>query len=188
MSNNNYIKILNKELSYRLYEEGKLGNKLKTWKTLDALLLDNYVGNVTIRYAGGYNKWCQYNVTQEIILSALAKMQDEGANLSLIRFNESAPDDQLLIQGELTEDVDHKYILSYSTDKVPMREAMRLPKELLGRKALTFVLSHMSIKSRENMQRLLGLYPGAVIEFSTYGCLLGDIPGNNTVFWEVRNY
>ena len=27
-----------------------------------------------------------------------------------------------------------------------------------------------------------------VVEFSAYDCAVGDTAGNNTVFWEVRNY
>jgi len=183
-----YIKIVNKKLSYKLYEEGLFGNKLRTWKNLDELNLDEYIGNVTIRYAGQYDKWCKYNVKQVEIKSELRKMADEGADLTLVRFNESAPDDHLLIQGELVEDCDYKYILSYSTDKIPMREAMKRPKEILGAKALPILFGYMSLASKENTKRLLSLYPNAVIEFSVYDCLLGNIPENNTVFWEVRNY
>lgn len=27
-----------------------------------------------------------------------------------------------------------------------------------------------------------------ITEFSAYGCMVGDRPHRNTIFWEVRNY
>jgi len=182
------MKIINKEMSFKLYEAGEFGNKLRTWSNLDSLLLDNYCGNVTIRYASKYGKWCKYNVQQDRIKNELIKMEGDGADLTLIRFNESAPDDHLVIQGEIMEDGDYQYILCYSTDKITMREAMKHPKEMLGLPVINLLKKYLSKPSMDNIERLLSLYPYAVIEFSTYDHCLGNIPGNNTIFWEVRNY
>lgn len=180
--------ITNKEASYKLYERGEFGNKLRIWSTVDSLLMDSYSGTVTIRYSSKYGKWCAYEVEQGGIKTELAKWKNEGADLTLVRFNESAPDENLVMQGEFVADSDYKYILSYSTDKVKMREAMRLPRELLGVKALHFMQSHLSLESNRNLKRLLNTYPCAVVEFSVYNHFIGDTPANNTVFWEVRNY
>jgi hypothetical protein len=183
------MRIINKGESYKLYESGAFGNKLRTWNTLDDLLADRYGGNVTMRYAGGYNKWCEYNIPQIMIPLKMEEWKKQGADILLVRFNETAPDDRLIIQGEFGEDKDYGYILSYSTDKGKSnREAMKSPLSAVGRDAKLILGKHLSMQSRRNMYRLLELYPYAIVEFSTYDTFLGDIPGNNTIFWEVRNY
>jgi len=180
--------IFNKSESYNLYEKGAFGNKLRIWNNLESLLQDSYNGAVTIRYIDGYNKWCQYNVKQNELNNMLDTFVQDGANIDKFRFNESAPDNHLLIQGEFVEDVEYKYILSYSTDKVKMRDAMHYPNELLGINAFHLMQNYLSKKSMRNLKRLLATHPCAVIEFSVYDHFLGDIPENNTIFWEVRNY
>ncbi len=183
-----YTKITSKEISYQLYENGEFGNKLNTWTDVDSVLSDGYDGTVTMRYASKYGKWCKYNIKQSEIREELSRWNDEGADLALVRFNESAPDNKLTIQGEFVVDSEYGYIFSYSTDKVKMREAMALPDELIGNEALNLLRGHLSIESNRNLKRLLDTYPAAVIELSVYDHFLGDIPGNNAVFWEVRNY
>ena len=180
--------ISTKENSFKLYEAGEFGNKLRTWHNVYELKEDEYQGTVTMRYASKYGKWCQYDVPQDMIRGILFDWEVEGADIRKIRFNESAPDDHLFIQGEIKEDPEYKYILNYSTAKVKMREAMQNPQELLGRDALHRVQEHLSLASMRNLKRLFATYPYAVIEFSTYDHFLGDTPKNNTIFWEVRNY
>lgn len=181
-------KIINKEMSFLLYDNGCFGNKLKTWNNADDVFADDYCGDVTMRYASKYGKWCKYNVPQKEIQAVVDLWRKDGADEQLIRYNESAPDDTLLIQGEFAEDVNHRYILSYSTDKVKMRTAMELPEELTGNQALDKIKNSLSLDSLYNMLRLLNTYKYAVVEFSTYDHYLGNCPGNNTIFWEVRNY
>lgn len=180
--------ILNKAESYNLYEKGAFGNKLRIWNDIESLLQDSYDGTVTIRYIDGYNKWCQYNVKQNEINNLLDIFIRDGANIDKFRFNESAPDDCLIIQGEFCESNEYKYILSYSTDKVKMRDAMQYPNDLLGINAFHLMQKYLSKESMRNLKRLLATHPQAVIEFSVYDYFLGDIPENNTIFWEVRNY
>lgn len=170
-------------MSFKLYASGEFGNKLRTWEDLNSLLIDTYSGTVTMRYAGKYNKWCSYNISKDKVRNEILRWESEGADISLIRFNESAPDENLIIQGEISEDSNLGLILSYSTDKVKMRQAMENPKECLGWEALAMLKKHLSPLSRINVSRLLARYSGAVIEFSTYNHMLGNIPKNNTIFW-----
>lgn len=181
-------RIRSKEDSYRLYQAGAFGNKLRTWDDLDTLLSDDYCGDVSMRYASGYGKWFGYSISQKDIRAELSRWLSEGADLGFVRFNETPPDDHLVFQGEIMTDIEYKYILSYSTDKVSLRAAMEYPTEALGDAAMRLIYQHLSKASIQNVKRLMGMYQHAVIEFSTYDHHLGDIPGNNTVFWEVRNY
>lgn len=183
-----YKGIANKAESFDLYVSGKFGNKLRTWDTYHDLCMSNYHGTVTMRYVETDSKWCKYRVAREDINDVLADWRDQGASMIKVRFNESAPDDKLLIQGEIQEHPEHKYVLSYSHEQVPMREAMRNPESMLGREALWLLEGHLSKASMRNLKHIFATYPRAIVEFSCYDHMLGDIPDNNTIFWEVRNY
>ena len=183
-----YKGIANKKDSYALYDVGELGNKLRSWPNYTALCKIHYSGTLTLRYAGTDSNWCKYRVAREDVNDLLVKWRDEGADMTKVKFSESAPDHHLVIQGEIQEHPEHKYVLSYSTKKVTMREAMRHPENMLGTKALYLLQEHFSLESMRNLKRLFATYPLAVVEFSTYDHMLGNIPENNTVFWEVRNY
>ena len=183
-----YKGIPDKETSYALYDAGKFGNRLRGWQNYAALCRSEYYGQLTMRYAAADSKWCAYKVARKDVSDLMVKWRDEGANMTKIRFNESAPDDHLLIQGEIQEHSRNKYMLSYSTNKVTMREAMKHPKSTLGGNAIQVLQEHMALESMRNLRRLFATYPMAVVEFSVYDHNLGDVPDNNTVFWEVRNY
>ncbi len=183
-----YKGIPNKQASYALYEVGEFGNKLRSWSSYAKLCEVHFSGMLTMRYAGKAGSFCEYRVDREDVNDMLIKWRDEGAEITKVKFNESAPDDHLLIQGEIQQHSSKKYVLSYSTDKVTMREAMRNPQDMIGQKALFLLQEHFSKESMRNLKRLFATYDRAVVEFSTYDHFLGNLPENNTVFWEVRNY
>jgi len=183
-----YKGIADKQTSFALYEAGDFGNKLRSWRNYSQLRMIHFAGKLTMRYAGEGGQWCKYGVVREDVNELLVKWCDEGADLTKIKFNESAPDERLVIQGEIQEHPEHHYVLSYSTDQVTMREAMRNPKSMLGKKAIFLLQEHFSKESMRNLKRLFATWPRAIVEFSTYDHMLGDVPENNTVFWEVRNY
>lgn len=98
------------------------------------------------------------------------------------------PDDSLLIQGEVIDYIGG-FQLTYTLIKKPMnlglREETRLAK---GLTAKIILRSRMDPSGFGDLLALLEIYPESAIEFSTYEKFVGDIPGRNTVFWEVRNY
>ncbi len=183
-----YKGIPDKQASFTLYDAGEFGNKIQSWPNYATLFESYYGGTLTMRYADGANSWCEYNVARKDVNAMLIKWRDLGADMYKVKFNESAPDDRLVIQGEIQEHPDHKYVLSYSTDKTTMRAAMRHPQHMLGNEAIYLLQKHFSKESMRNLKRLFATWPRAIVEFSTYDHMLGNIPENNTVFWEVRNY
>jgi len=178
--------ISSKVISFDFYFKGLFGNKLRTWPTLEDFKKSGYVGSVTIRYRGDKGgMYCAYNVTNP--LEVISKFVGEGANIDLFIFNESAPDEKLTIQGELTYDY-RGYNLFYSTEKGKMRDCLKNGKTITGLAAKLLLQSHLFPSSLEDLMELMELYPEHVIEFSTYEMALGDCSNRNTLIWEVRKY
>jgi hypothetical protein len=104
-----------------------------------------------------------------------------------VNFNESAPDERLVLQGEVSRFVGGLY-LRYSTLKLPMRSAMKDARDVGGASAQAILRGVLTGSSYEDLDALLELYPDAVVEFGAYAKCLGAIPGRNAVIWEVRAY
>ena len=78
--------------------------------------------------------------------------------------------------------------IRYSTLPLPMRKALETKQyHENGIIALNTLKRNLDATSYDNIWRLLDLYEDAVIEFSTWDCVVGHLK-NNTVIWEVRNY
>lgn len=180
-------RVNSKRESYSLLERGAYGNKLRTWGSLSEILDSGYSGTVSMRYKLGWSGFYAYEVNLSKIPSVIKEWVSKGANQKQITFNESAPDDLLMMQGELMRDY-RGYVLTYSTEKIKMREAMKNPEHASGLTAKIFLEHYLSPSSYSDMQALLDMFPDSVIEFSAYSKFLGNIPWRNTVIWEVRNY
>ncbi len=174
---------------YKLYQDGRFGNKLRTWTTERDYENSGYTAPVVLRYKGSTGgKWCAYGVAPKDVKTTISKWEAEGASRSLIVFNESAPDDKLILQGEVMRSTEH-LSLRYSKMKAPMRVALsEAPLHAGGMKAVSVLKSTMDPESWEDLNTLLDEYDGAVVEFSVWDTTLGSLPRRNTVFWEVRHY
>lgn len=100
-----------------------------------------------------------------------------------------APHTRNLLQGELTN-LNGWWELYYSTVKdLPMREALaKEAKTIRGLSAKMKLRGVMNPLSYDWLEVLLDRYPGHAIEFSVFDKHWGNLPGYNTVFWEVRDY
>lgn len=182
-------KILNKEQHYKLYESNFYGNRPRIWNSYDELIRSGYQGLITVRYKGfGNSDWCKYYTSINDIPPIIQRWVSEGADEKLITLNESVPDDKLTVQGEVMENPKYRYVLSYSHEKIPMRNAMEMPMEMKGDSVLSFLKKYMDNFSFGDLQRLFGLFDQSVIEFSCYSIYVGCLPNRNTILWEVRNY
>jgi hypothetical protein len=103
-------------------------------------------------------------------------------------FNESMPDDLLLIQGNIYL-TDAGLKLTYST--VPglrHREAVTEPHGRYADGLLAWSLLKVNMEGND-WDDLLERYQDAwVIEFSTYRTFVGILEHRRTVWWEVRAY
>ena len=79
--------------------------------------------------------------------------------------------------------------LHYTYVKNPMNKALRISSEnTQGLEAKMLLEKYLSPSSISDIYCLLDTFPESVIEFSSYRIPVGNIPGRNTVIWEVRNY
>ena len=79
--------------------------------------------------------------------------------------------------------------LTYTHIQKPMNQALKEEtKHAKNLRAKIILQETMCGSSFADLEALLELYPTAVIEFSTYGINVGEIPGRNTVIWEVRDF
>ena len=181
--------VQNKKDMYKLYHAGKFGNKLQTWDSLEEFKKSFFDEPVVLRYKGPHGgAWTQYNIPTHEIQWYVDTWVSEGAKKELITVNECAPDELLLIQGEIQNSIDF-IDLRYTLEPLPMK--LGLAKQQYhtgGIKALTLLKQFVDPSSYDWIMELLQEYPTSVIEFSTWKPDIGCIPHRNTVVWEVRNY
>jgi hypothetical protein len=175
-------RIPNKREFYRLWRAGLLGNRPRTWPTYEALLASGYVGTVTIRSVGAAGGKTRYRVPLAEVPEYLKTW------VGTPTFNESAPDDMLVIQGEVMRS-ETGLVLAYdTTPDMPMNVARHQFRTAGPLYAKLLLDHHLSPASRDDLNAIWDLYPDAVIEFSTYSVKVGDQPHRNTLIWEVRDY
>ena len=159
---------------YRRYQLGEFGNRPRTWGTLTELNSSDYFGPVTARSVIPGNP-CFYCVTL-----------GERSGYPDCRFNESMPDDRLLLQGEV-ERTPTGLALTWNDERINMRQAMRRPNVCYGVESVLRLRNALTPTSYDDLIELLDCYDG-VVEFSSYEINVGCFSFRNTVFWEVRNY
>ncbi len=183
------MKITSKSQFYDLWQKGLLGNRPQAWPTLRDLRASGYDGLVTLRYRGqGGGGVAATHVRADDVPAKVAELATNGVDAGRITFNESMPDENLLIQGEVARNVGG-LDLTYSTEPgLPMRDAMREAKTAWGLVASLILNTFLDPNSRDDIETLLEMYPDAVVEFGSYDRDVGLLPRRNTVIWEVRHY
>ena len=183
--------ILSKRVNYRLWESGLLGNRLRVWRSFAEWERSGFGGLVALRYLGEQGgRWCVYDLTPERMHVEYARILDEGANADRVMVNETAPYQDILIQGEyLPYDAGHWNWFLYSRAKMQMRPALKEAPERARGLRVELMLRHaMTASSWEDFDALRERYPDHVFEVSVYRRCLGNIPGRNALVWEVRRY
>ena len=179
--------INNKSSCYKLYEAGCFGNKPLTWSSFDEILKSSWKGKISMRSKRGIlRRNVIYALPIEKVPLAVKKWKRLGNPESEIGFNQSMPDEHLIIQGEITRF--NALTLRYSTLKKPMNQALaEEERECYNEEAYRLIRRSLDSSSYENLEILLETWPGSVVEFSTYNIPVGNLH-LNTIFWEVRNY
>lgn len=181
------MEIRTKAEFFRLWNDGLLGYKLRTWDTLDAYReASNRPSIVAFRQigvaGGGAFAICE-NLTA--VEQTAAEWTAAGRKFMIC---EAAPDEKATIQGEVCRTT--KGLEGFlGASKLRMRDAIARgilkPRTPVETKVL--LDTYMSPPSRDDLDALLELYPDATIEFTCYGGHNFE-RGRNTIFWEVRNY
>lgn len=174
---------------YLLYEKGFFGNKALTWNSFDEILKSGWKGEVCIRSRVGTARTnVVYNIPIEKVKSEVEKLKEKGIDEGELTFNQSMPDENLSIQGEIMLTERGLYFL-HTFVKKPMNLGLREEaKHAWGLKARMLLEKNLYPASLSDIYALLEIFPDAVIEFSAYNAPVGSVPGRNTVIWEVRNY
>lgn len=199
-----------KEEGYKLYERQAFGNQLITWPSVDAYLASDYQGRVVIRNKIPGDKRCIYGITREEVEPLMAQWDPTGKDRAIFKMNESAPDDLLTIQGEVTLETGH-IELRYSTLPLPMRTALAEGQKIARGVVAYGVLRHyLDDCDFEHLMELLNDYTGirrfehlqgyhrmpsdlddpitrVTLEFSVWAKFVGH-EDRRMVVWEIRNY
>lgn len=169
----------------RRYLRGEFGNTLQTWDTLEELLASGFKGlvNARRRQAGGK---CLTNLDPQALARAWSLPEAPDAYY----FNARAPDDRLILQGELSLTVQGLTLFYDQTPGLTCRQALsdKVPRQAYRLTAQLLLQQHLSPSSYDDIRELLVEYPDGVVEFSAFDCCVGRYPGRNHVIWEVRNY
>jgi hypothetical protein len=177
-----------KHEAYALFLGGFFGNKPRTWKDYRTLMGDNFKGNVSIRSRAGMGRSrVQYGVSMENVSEVVDRLSGQGICVDDLTFNESMPDDHLVIQGEVTMAPGGLW-MHYSTAKDRMNAALAEdPKHAKGFDAQRLLKDGMQGRDYMHLVDLMEEYPNDVIEFSSYSVPVGE-EKTNSVIWEVRGF
>jgi len=173
---------------YARWFKGEFGNKPRTFDTLKALMEDPYDGLLTVRWKTiGDPRLTGYRTKQQI-KEILNIPESRWSEKALFTFNESMPDDKLIIQGYLTRTTNFLE-LHYSKQKHKICNSRHWEdgKILNGLQALLTLQHYVPVTDHEHLNYLLNQYPDSVIEFSTYTIPVG-ILSKQTIIWEIREY
>lgn len=173
---------------------GELGNRPRVWTSIEDLKASGYRGDLSLRVHAASSQHSRYNVKYESIEQITRELQADGA--SGIWYNESAPDDQLVLQGEFFHGTGRsgtfldRYLM-FSWQKTKMKDAFACgqPRSWSeGVMTKLLLASVMTPTAWEQFHGLCNQYEDHTIEFSVYGHDVGIEPHNNVLIWEVRAY
>lgn len=186
--------ILDKRTNYHLWQSGAFGNKLRAWRSLSEWRDSGFAGLVALRSLMDGGGPCEYNIPTEQVESSVKRWLANGHPPDRLMFNEAAPDQSVLLQGEYLNDIhlggpSYWGYFHYSRVKSQMRDALKEAPELAqGLRSDLMLRLAMTPSSYEDWLLLLNRYHGHVFEVSIYEGCLGDTPGRNALVWEVRRY
>lgn len=175
---------------HKRYMAMEFGNRPMAWPSVASLLGSGYDGKVSIRNMvprGGF-----------VSHYPVSKIRDgewpAPFPVSKARFNQSMPDERLILQGNVKPSFDAGGLwLEYST--TPNQTHRQFTENLTqgfqtsGIRALAILRSNLWPGDFDWMMHLIETYPHAeAIEFSAYSMAVGTLPNSNCVIWEVRAF
>lgn len=180
--------IKRKRESYWMYWNSLFGNSPRIWESYNTLVSSKYSGEVTIRSKKGILKSdTLYNVKINEVQKEIAKLEKKGITQRELTFNESMPDKNISIQGEVSR-LSEGLSLHYSEIKAPMNLALKQePKNVTGLTAKLILQKKMPPEEFIILEEFLDQFPNDIIEFSTWTSPVGTL-NKRTIIWEIRNY
>ena len=174
-----------------------LGNRVLNWNSYQEILSSGWRGGGCMRSIRGVaRKAAEYDIPFSDVKEAIKRWKINGIDEWQIKFNQSMPNDEIVIQGEIIDlagpeagALQASCSLLYSNVKKPMNLALaEEQKQAHGLTALMLLKANMDASSLDDIAAIFQMFPETTIEFTTYSINVGIIPHRNTVIWEVRSY
>jgi len=184
-------KILTKDESFRLYQLGAFGNRVKQWDSLPAVWRDDtYHGKIVIRSRKGGGGPCRYDIdpTWNAVNDELQKPKWAGHH-RYVFFNQAIPVDRIVLNAEVADlPQPPGLVMAYSTLATHMRTALKQACRVAqGWEVIRIIRSVCDPVAADCLEALLAEYPSHAVEFTVLDRSIGDL-GWNTIVWEVRAY
>jgi hypothetical protein len=173
-------RVRNKKESKRLFGLGFFGNSVRQWDSIQEAEESGYKGLLVLRslQTGGR---VIYHLTM-----AEAKKIEFVPGLNYFNEQLNGPDKRVTFQGEVCRS--HRGLeLRYSTENLPMRDAMEDARHACGLQALLLMQHFCCPPGYTKIMDLLDEYDGHVVEFTVFDVPCGELK-RNTIIWEVRDY
>lgn len=175
---------------YELWEQGALGNKPRTWNSLEEAVESGFAGAMALRYKGfGGNGPFVTDLALDRLAQELEKLARQGWRKEdfLIAEQLSPGVVPYLINGEVMRS--HRGLeLTFSTANLLMRDALRTSgRSVSGMTAQEVMRHYLGSGDYEEILDLLDVWPDHVVEFSGFGGKVG-VYEQRMVIWEVRLY
>lgn len=168
---------------HELYRRGALGNKAATWYDPALVPLS---AKVMIRSTAHAN--ANLVITNGREARRIMRKPPLGGTMA----TELAPDHLATLQACLFDFPGRGLMLEayypYQGLVLRHRDAMLRAKSYEGLKLRAILQTYVDPHTLNDFEFLLSEYPDHVIEFTSYGCRVGEFPGRNTLIWEIRLY
>lgn len=191
------MQIRSKREFYKLWEAGCLGNRTQIFHSIDAALRAVPSGDgIGFRQIGQPNGAAGAWEKASSVTTALeidARWRAAGRRYIM---DDGFPNHRTTMQGEICRTVEGLYgfiAVAEFCGRVglpPMRISMAngMHGHFYRAQVRALMQIYMDPASQDDVDALLELYPNATIEFASADVCVGNIPGRNTIIWEVRNY
>lgn len=172
--------IKDKPSSTRLWRLGCFGNKLKTWTKPEDVPAHYRVDNqLSMRHNKPGGKFLFQLMWKDI-------QQFWTPEYYIL---ESISDTDRIVQGEIYSTVEGIEFW-FSFKQGPLGTVTRSTALYKWNpRTVRYYLQHVMYPlSYETLEELLSRFPKSIIELSIFNKSVGDTPGHNTLFWEVREF
>lgn len=167
---------------------GLLGNRMPSWDTPADAIAAGHRGDVMIRSKTPNSPFMRADVPVGEASRVMDSLVEQGADRDALYLTWMSPSVGRRINAEVWRGPDGLY-LNYSTAQTHLRDGLDKSGKHAERSAARAVLEWACCpNSLADIDALLELYPDAVLEITAFDRQIGDLPGRNTVIWEVRDY
>lgn len=181
---------------FAVWNRGLLGNKLRSWSR-ERDIPASVPSGVMLRVAQPGASYARVVPRRQV----RAIMAQEPRWAGFWQFNEAAPDDHAILQGELFRGHDvpgsgKHGLCFFGSERRPedrgklirMRDALKTARHYEGLETKLLLQRLLTPASLDDLLELLTAFNGHVIEFTAYDRCLGWAKGRNIIVWEVRAY